>query len=162
MIWLSSILTYFIISSNQGDYLVFFAAILLLFPFKYTCERLKKGRWMPLNNSGPNFILLFECPNYNFYHKLNLIWSACRLALSWVYDKSTNHLTRIDIPAFKINLKFKINLFPIYLIFLYYYFQNLSSWKDRRRKQSEEALMRVAEVKALESEGDDYNQQKKR
>jgi len=39
---------------------------------------------------------------------------------------------------------------------------NLSSWKDRRRKQSEEALMRVAEVKALESEGDDYNQQKKR
>ena len=117
---------------------------------------------MPLNNSGPNFILHFECPNYNFYHKLNLMWSACRLALSWVYDKSTNHLTRIDIPAFKINLKFKINLFPIYLIFLYYYFQNLSSWKDRRRKQSEEALMRVAEVKALESEGDDYNQQKKR
>merc|ERR1719385_582165 len=27
---------------------------------------------------------------------------------------------------------------------------NLSSWKNRRRKQSEEALQRVAEVKALE------------
>ena len=27
---------------------------------------------------------------------------------------------------------------------------NLSSWKTRRRKQSEEALMRVAEVKALD------------
>jgi len=39
---------------------------------------------------------------------------------------------------------------------------NLSSWKDRRRKQSEEALMRVAEVKALDDQGDDSNQQKKR
>merc|ERR1711934_1100934 len=37
---------------------------------------------------------------------------------------------------------------------------NLSSWKDRRRKQSEEALMRVAEVKALDDQGDDPNQQK--
>ena len=39
--------------------------------------------------------------------------------------------------------------------------QNLSSWKDRRRKQSEEALQRVAEVKALEGEGDDINQRQK-
>lgn len=39
--------------------------------------------------------------------------------------------------------------------------QNLSSWKDRRRKQSEEALQRVAEVKALESDGDDLNQRQK-
>ena len=112
---------------------------------------------MPLNNLGP-----FQMPDLQLLSQIESNLSACRLALSWVYDKSTNHLTRIDIPAFKINLKFKINLFPIYLIFLYYYFQNLSSWKDRRRKQSEEALMRVAEVKALESEGDDYNQQKKR
>merc|ERR1712223_615400 len=37
---------------------------------------------------------------------------------------------------------------------------NLSSWKDRRRKQSEEALQRVAEVKALEP-SDDLNQGKK-
>jgi len=38
---------------------------------------------------------------------------------------------------------------------------NLSSWKDKRRKQSEEALQRVAEVKALESDADDFNQRQK-
>lgn len=39
---------------------------------------------------------------------------------------------------------------------------NLSSWKDKRRKQSEEALQRVAEVKALEStDGDDFSQRQK-
>lgn len=40
-------------------------------------------------------------------------------------------------------------------------FQNLSSWKDKRRKQSEEALQRVTEVKALESDGEDFNQRQK-
>ena len=40
-------------------------------------------------------------------------------------------------------------------------FQNLSSWKDKRRKQSEEALQRVAEVKALESGEEDFNQRQK-
>ena len=39
------------------------------------------------------------------------------------------------------------------------FFQNLSSWKDRRRKQSEEALQRVAEVKALDE--DEVGQRKK-
>merc|ERR1712018_42759 len=38
---------------------------------------------------------------------------------------------------------------------------NLSSWKDKRRKQSEEALQRVAEVKALESGEEDFNQRQK-
>ena len=37
---------------------------------------------------------------------------------------------------------------------------NLSSWKNRRRKQSEEALMRVAEIKALEEGGVDPNKKK--
>ena len=37
----------------------------------------------------------------------------------------------------------------------------LSSWKDRRRKQSEEALQRVAEVKALDDGGEDFNQRQK-
>ena len=36
----------------------------------------------------------------------------------------------------------------------------LSSWKNRRRKQSEETLMRVAEIKALE-DGDEAAQRKK-
>ena len=112
---------------------------------------------MPLNNSGP-----FQMPDLRLLSQIESNLSACRLALSWVYDKSTNHLTRIDIPAFKINLKFENQFISYYLIFLYYYFQNLSSWKDRRRKQSEEALMRVAEVKALDDQGDDPNQQKKR
>ena len=44
---------------------------------------------------------------------------------------------------------------------IYLLFQNLSSWKDKRRKQSEEALQRVAEVKALESDADDFNQRQK-
>ena len=37
---------------------------------------------------------------------------------------------------------------PLFLLVL----QNLSTWKSRRRKQSEEALQRVSEVKALEDE----------
>lgn len=32
---------------------------------------------------------------------------------------------------------------------------NLSSWKNRRRKQSEEALMRVAEITGANGEGKD-------
>jgi hypothetical protein len=31
----------------------------------------------------------------------------------------------------------------------------LSTWKDRRRKQSEDALMRVAEINALSSDNDE-------
>lgn len=37
---------------------------------------------------------------------------------------------------------------------------NLSSWKNRRRKQSEEALMRVAEIRGVD-EGADEDKMRK-
>ena len=37
---------------------------------------------------------------------------------------------------------------------------NLSSWKSRRRKQSEETLMRVAEIKTVDGAEDDASRRK--
>ena len=73
--------------------------------------------------------------------------------MNHAFDKSRQITSRREsncAPKFKIDLLFS-------------YLQNLSSWKDRRRKQSEEALQRVAEVKGvkIESEDDDFNRQKK-
>ncbi len=51
-------------------------------------------------------------------------------------------IINIDIGNVIITVIFKELLF----------LQNLSTWKNRRRKQSEEALQRVSEVKALEDD----------
>ena len=82
-------------------------------------------------------------------------WQDVSVNLEW----TTHSINLVKSPHDENRIARQILKLICYFLIL----QNLSSWKDRRRKQSEEALQRVAEVKGvkIESEDDDFNRQKK-
>ena len=63
-----------------------------------------------------------------------------------MYVKSCSNNLHVDISSFSSIIWSRIFL----KLALFFTLQELGAWKTRRRKQSEDAFQRVAEVKALE------------